>query len=140
MSETTRPIVGVAAHVCRNGKVLAFERIGEHGKNTWTVLGGHLEHGETPEAGAMREAFEEGGVTTHSPQIFAITSDVFPESGRHYITLHVALKTDSDSFTNAEPEKHAHLAWYNWEDIPTPRFPCIQSVYAQNLKPPYLEG
>jgi 8-oxo-dGTP diphosphatase len=138
--DITRPIVGVAAHVCRNGKVLAFERIGALGTHTWSVLGGHLEHGETPEAGAMREALEEGGVTTHSPQIFAVTSDVFPDSGRHYVTIHVALKTDSDHFTNAEPDKHANLNWYAWHAMPTPRFPCIQSVYDQNLQPPYLEG
>lgn len=141
-SQKSRPQgvrVGVAAHVCRNGKVLAFERIGSLGKNTWTVLGGHLENGESWDQCAIRETLEEGGIATHSPELFAITNDVFPD-GKHYVTLHVALKADTDAFTNAEPEKHQHLGWYSWNDIPQPRFQCIQSVYDQNLKPPYLES
>lgn len=134
--ENPHPRVGVAAHVCRNGKVLAFQRIGSLGTNTWTVLGGHLEHGEHWNECAIREVQEEGGITTHSPQLFAVTNDVF--DGKHYVTMHVALKADTDAFTNAEPEKHQHLGWYVWEEIPQPRFPCITGVYAQNLKPPYL--
>lgn len=130
--------VGVGAHVCRNGKVLAFKRITPHGEGTWTVLGGHLENGEHWNDCAIREVLEEGGIATHSPQLFAITNDVFPETGKHYVTLHIALLADTDEFTNAEPEKHQQLGWYNWEDIPHPRFPCIQSVYDENLKPPYL--
>lgn len=130
--------VGVASHVCRNGKVLAFQRITEHGEGTWTVLGGHLENGEHWNDCAIREVLEEGGISTHSPQLFAITNDVFPETGKHYVTFHIALKADTDEFTNAEPEKHQHLGWYEWDAIPEPRFPCIQSVYKQNLKPPYL--
>jgi 8-oxo-dGTP diphosphatase len=132
------PRVGVAAHICRNGKVLAFQRIGALGQGTWTVLGGHLENGEHWLDCAIREAKEEGGIDCHSPQVFAITNDLF--DGKHYVTFHVALKTDTDTFTNAEPEKHQHLGWYNWHDIPEPRFPCIQSVYQQNTKPPYLES
>ena len=135
--EKPTPRIGVGAHICHNGKVLVFQRLGALGTGTWSVMGGHLEHGEHWFETAQRESLEEVGLATHSPRLFAITNNVFPD-GKHYLTLHVELKTDSPHFTNAEPEKHTNLAWMDWHSIPHPRFPTFQSVYDQNLKPSYL--
>lgn len=132
--------VGVGVYICYEGKILVFKRIKEHGRGQWSAIGGHLEHGEHWFDTALREAREEAGIEVHSPRLFAVTNDVFPESGKHYITLQVEVRADSADFINAEPEKHVEMGWYRWEDVPTPRFPGIQSVYDQNLKPGYLNG
>ena len=138
MNTENRPIVGVASHICHNGKVLAFQRIGSHDTGTWSVMGGHMEHGENWAVTAMREAREEVGIETHSPKLFAVTNDIFPESGKHYLTLHVELKADTENFTNAEPDKHQQLGWYAWENIPEPRMLPVQQLFDQNQKPDYL--
>lgn len=139
MSEQ-RPQIGVGVYICHEGKVLMFERIGKHGTGTWSAMGGHLEHGEHWFDTAKREAKEECGLDVHSPELFAVTNDYFPESGKHYVTMQVAVKTDSPNFQNTEPEKHRNLTWCEWENVPEPRFVALQSVYDQGYKPSYLEG
>ena len=50
----------VVGSVVRYGrKILMCRRAIEPSRGLWTLPAGYLEHGETPEEGAMREAFEE---------------------------------------------------------------------------------
>ncbi len=139
--ETQRPNVrvGIGVYVCHEGELLIFERItADHAPNTWTPPGGHLENGEHWLEGALREVAEECEVDATDPHLFAVTNDVFPETGKHYVTMHVAVKAKTKHFVNKEPHKHQNCGWYKWEDVPQPRFRCLQSVYDQGLKPTYL--
>lgn len=138
-STPNRPRIGVGMYIVHNGKVLFLERIANHASGTWTVPGGHLEFGETPEQAAVREALEEVGMTVHSPRLFAVTNEVFEAEGKHYVTLHIEGLADTDTFTNLEPEKQTAIAWLNWEEMPAPRAPWLNNLLAQNLKPSYLE-
>lgn len=54
-----RPQIGVGVFVIKDGKFLMGQRRGSHGEGTWSVPGGHLEFGESPESTALREVFEE---------------------------------------------------------------------------------
>ena len=56
------PRVGVGAIVIRDGKVLLVKRAALPNRNLWAIPGGMLELGETLQAGAEREIFEETGI------------------------------------------------------------------------------
>ncbi|HRU87637.1 MAG TPA: NUDIX hydrolase [Syntrophales bacterium] len=57
-----RPIVGVGAVVCKDGKVLLVQRAAPPSRGLWAIPGGSLEVGETLQEGAEREILEETGV------------------------------------------------------------------------------
>ncbi|RLC15632.1 MAG: DNA mismatch repair protein MutT, partial [Deltaproteobacteria bacterium] len=54
-----RPLIGVAAIVIKDKKVLLGKRKNAHGAGTWAFPGGHLEYKESIEECAKREVFEE---------------------------------------------------------------------------------
>ena len=61
-----RPIVGVLAVVLRGDRVLVVRRANPPMPGRWGFPGGILELGETVSQGAMRELFEETGVTAEA--------------------------------------------------------------------------
>jgi 8-oxo-dGTP diphosphatase len=89
-AELERQRVGVGVMVVRNGEVLFGRRRGAHGAGTWSLPGGHLDDGESAEAGALRELIEETGLDAANPRLIGETEDVFPE-GLRFRTLCVRL-------------------------------------------------
>jgi 8-oxo-dGTP diphosphatase len=87
MAKKDHPRIGVAVVIERNGQVLLVKRKNAHGAGTWAVPGGHLEFGETPEECAVRETREEVGIAISGAKFAAITNDLFPNEGKHYITI-----------------------------------------------------
>ncbi len=61
-----RPIVGVLAVVMRGDRALVVRRANPPMTGRWGFPGGVLELGETVAQGAMRELFEETGVTAEA--------------------------------------------------------------------------
>lgn len=60
MAESTSPIVAASAAVFRGGRVLIARRVNP--PQLWSLPGGKVEPGETPEQAAIREVREETGV------------------------------------------------------------------------------
>jgi len=137
MTNDNRPKIGVGVWLVYEGKVLFMQRRTEHGEGTWCPQGGHLEHGEHWFECAAREAMEEVGVTIEAPRLFAITNNVF-SADKHYVTLHVEAKVSSPDFTNMEPDKHAKIAWFGWDELPEPLFATVATLRAEGHKPSYL--
>lgn len=54
---------------------------------TYSLTGGHLELGETFEAGAKREVLEETGLEIEGVRFFTAVENFFEGEGRHYVTL-----------------------------------------------------
>jgi 8-oxo-dGTP diphosphatase len=63
--------VGVGVIIERDGKILLGLRKSEHGEGRWGFVGGHLEHGESPEDCVRREAREEIGAELENLKRFA---------------------------------------------------------------------
>ena len=83
--------VGVGAVIIRDGQVLLVKRGREPAKGLWAVPGGAVEPGETLQAAAEREIFEETGVVIRAGEpIFAFDLIEKDETGAlkfHYVIV-----------------------------------------------------
>lgn len=134
-SHAVGPKVGVGVLVLRNGKVLMGERRGSHGEGTWAPPGGHLEYGERWEECAKRETYEETGLEIKDVEFFTCTNDVYPEIGKHYVTIFMRARWVEGNPINYEPEKCVRWEWFQWNDLPSPLFKPMESIVRQGYNP-----
>lgn len=123
------PRVGVAVLIQRDGKLLLHRRKGNHGKGTWSVAGGHLEYGETPEDCAIREVWEEIGVHIRGVSFVGITNDVFTDTGLHYITIWMRAALIEGDPIAAAPEEVEEIAWFALDALPQPLFLPLEHFF-----------
>lgn len=130
------PRVGVAVIVRREGRVLlGLRRSTTHGDGVWQFPGGHLEWGEAVADCAVREVEEETGLSIRIDGMGPWTSNVFPDSGRHYVTVFVLATAMTGTPEVREPDKCDRWEWRTWADLPTPLFLPIQGLLAQAYDP-----
>jgi len=125
-----RAKVGTAVFIVREGRLLLQRRAGAHGIGTWSVPGGHVEFGETPEQTVIRETMEEVGVTIDSATLVAVTNDVFPESGKHYVTLWLRASGIGNETPRTTPGETSDVAWFKPDSLPSPLFTSLADLIA----------
>ena len=135
MTERKLPKIGVAVVVVKDGKVLIGKRLGAHGGETWQLPGGHLEMFESWDECAQRETMEEAGVKITNLQFVGATNDIMTDSGKHYITLFMRAQHESGEAMICEPDSCGGWEWFDWDDIPTPRFSPLQRFIDQGYHP-----
>jgi len=132
-------IVGVAVLVWRGDQVLLTHRKGSHGGGTWAPQGGHLDMGESFEECAMREVREETSVTITEPRFLAVTNDIFVDEGRHYATIWMEAQVEAGVATGEahvnSPREMSELGWFDWDDLPLPRFLAFENYLAGRCYP-----
>jgi 8-oxo-dGTP diphosphatase len=133
MNQENRPHIGVAVIVVREGRVLLGKRRNSHGAGTWQFPGGHLEYGESIEACARRELFEETGLSIISLHMGPFTNDVFEDDEKHSVTLLVVADQTTGDARVKEPDKCECWGWYRWSEMPVPLFRPIVNLLRQNF-------
>ncbi len=134
------PRIGVAVIVVKNGKVLLGKRKGAHGSGTWALPGGHLHFGETIEACARREVMEETGLSIADIQTGPYTNDIFTQEDKHYVTLYMVARYAGGRLQTKEPEKCEIWDWFDWHNLPEPRFLSLNNLRSLLFDPlSYLE-
>lgn len=114
------PRVGVATVFFNPaGQILLGHRICEHGNDTWSVPGGHLELFETPYECGVREASEEVGVTITDMVEDGYTNDFFFDTNKHYITLFFKVIDYVGDIVNLEPDKCDEWRWFDMDELPS---------------------
>lgn len=117
-----QPRVGVGVFIFKDGKFLMGQRRGSHGEGTWSLPGGHLEYGETPEETAFRETKEETGMTIQNIRFGAVTNDFFPQDNKHYVTLWMLGDWKGGDPAITEPDKFIDQRWFDFDSLPSPLF------------------
>lgn len=131
--EGSRPLIGVAVIVVKQGWVLLGKRKGAHGAGTWAFPGGHLEYGELIEECARREVFEECGIQIINPRAVAFTNDIFGTEGKHYVTLFVRADYSAGDLVVREPDKCKEWIWSPWPPTAKPLFLPVLNLLKQNF-------
>jgi 8-oxo-dGTP diphosphatase len=129
MSTDRRPWVGVGCVPVRDGEVLLIHRRGAHGGGTWSTPGGHLDPGESVEACAARETFEEVGLSVSNVRFGAITNDVFEQ--RHYVTIWMVADVLTGDARVADAEEVIDVGWFGWDELPSPLFLSFENLVAR---------
>lgn len=114
--------VGVGVFVIKDGKFIIGERTGSHDANTWSIPGGHLDFGETPEETAVREVMEETGLEVANPRFCAFTNDIFEKDNKHYISIWMFVDWVSGKEAILEPDKCLEWTWVDFDTLPEPLF------------------
>ena len=71
-----QPIVGIGAVIISEGKIALIKRGNEPSKGKWTIPGGLVELGESPEQAVIRETKEETGLDVENPRLIDVVSNV----------------------------------------------------------------
>ena len=71
-----QPVLGVGAIIIREGKILLEKRKNEPGRGKWSIPGGVVNLGESPELAVVREVKEETGLEVAAPCLIDVVSDV----------------------------------------------------------------
>ena len=130
------PLVGIGVLIVNSSQQLLLGcRKGSHASNTWGPPGGTLDWGESFEDCAVRETFEEAGISLHPEdvRILGIANDYFETEAKHYVSIftHVSLTQNATAHLK-EPHKCAAWQWFSQDQLPTPLFPPIARFMAEN--------
>lgn len=134
---TDHPLIGVGVFILRPGDnhILMGHRTSRHGQGSWGPAGGHVEFGEDPLYTVHRETKEETGIDIplSSFSLLGITSDLFTESHKHYITLFYVAPIPAGAIPQrTEPDKFDAWEWFDLQQLPNNLFLPIKNLI-QNM-------
>ena len=140
MSHNHRPMVGVAVVIKNCDKVLIGLRGGNHASGKFGFPGGHLEYGESFADAAIRETFEETGITITNPKLWWFENVIFSDEGKHYVTIFMVADDFKGEPKAMEPDKCAEWVWAAWDELPQPLMPGIVMLLEEGLNPFKTKG
>jgi 8-oxo-dGTP diphosphatase len=121
---------GFGVMILRNNKVLLGQRHTDpikadsalNGEGTWTMPGGKFEFGESFEEGAVREVFEETGVSINKEDIsvISLSNDIVPTA--HFVTIGMLCEKYDHEPTVTEPDEITKWEWFDLDNLPQPLF------------------
>lgn len=107
------------AIVVRDGKIL-MERVVYFGREFYTVPGGGIEEGETPEQAVLRELQEECGLEGRIIRPLAVQ---YKQNGSAEYSFEVAVSEDQEAITGYDPEESTEepplkeVLWMSLDEI-----------------------
>lgn len=130
--EQTPPRIGIGVILVNpQGDILLGKRKGSHAPY-WSIPGGHLEHGESFEACAIREVAEETGLQIQAPVVVGLSNDLLTcqETGRHYISIALLARVTDAEPQLCEPDKCEGWIWCSPHSLPLPHFEASRQAIA----------
>ena len=114
-----QPVVGVGAVIIQAGKIALIKRGNEPSKGKWTIPGGLVELGESPEKAVIRETKEEVGLDVDNPNLVEVVSNVdLDDQGKvkyHYVIVDYLVHVKSGT---AEASSDAmELRWVPFDEV-----------------------
>lgn len=107
-----------AAVVVAGGRVLLIRRRVSEGHLSWQFPAGGIEPGESPEAAAVRETYEETGLTVIP--VGPLGQRVHPYTGRHlfYVACETAAVPGTEPIPVANTREACAIVWSTHADLP----------------------
>ena len=113
----TRPVVGVAAIVRREGRFLLVERGRPPSQGHWAFPGGKQELGETIVEAAVRELEEETGVSAANPRLETVLDIIDGESPPRFHYTLVVMRLDWCAGEGVVGGDAARVGWFGLDEI-----------------------
>ena len=114
-----RPIVGVGAVIVDQCKIALIKRGNEPSKGKWTIPGGLVNLGESPEEAVIRETQEETCLEVVNPHLIDVVSNVdLDAQGRvkyHYVIIDYLVEVKSGTIKAASDA--AELRWVPFDEV-----------------------
>jgi 8-oxo-dGTP diphosphatase len=114
-----QPVVGVGAVIVHAQKIVLIKRGNEPSKGKWTIPGGIVELGESPEMAVVRECKEETSLDSDNPLLIDVVSNVdFDEKGKvkyHYVIIDYIIHVEG-----GQPEAASdamELRWVTFDEV-----------------------
>ena len=116
-----QPVLGVGALVLNEGKILLEKRKNEPGRGKWSIPGGVVDLGESPEQAVIREAKEETCIEVDAPHLVDVVSDVsLDEAGK--VKYHFVIIDYLVTVKHGEPQAASDadaLVWVPFSEVET---------------------
>lgn len=124
--------IGCEAYIIRNNQLLMGLRGRVHGEGTWALPGGHMKYQERADTCLIRELSEEMGLAVDQSalKLLAVTDDLEPVAGSHYVHLTFAVDIGTDQPKLLEPEACDEWRWFDIEKLPSNIYPPHAKILA----------
>lgn len=99
-------------------RVLMYKRISVHENGNYGLISGHLDGNETAQAGIIREAQEEIGITLQLEDLQVVHVMHYKTERDEYFTPYILAKKWKGEIQNLEPDRCADLAWFDKNSLP----------------------
>ncbi len=114
-----QPVAGIGAVIVHEGKILLEKRGNEPSKGKWSIPGGLVELGESPEQAVIREVKEETCLDVENPSLIDVVSNVdLDEKGKvkyHYVIIDYLVHVKNGKLHAASDA--AELRWVSFEEV-----------------------
>ena len=120
------PCVGAVVRDA-DGRLLLVERANEPGRGLWSVPGGGVEPGETPQQAVVREVQEETGLAVVVTGLAGVVERAAPAGGVYVIEDHLArLAPGTDPASVRAGDDALAAAWFRVEELD--QLPCVEGL------------
>ncbi len=114
-----QPVVGVGAVVISEGRILLEKRKNEPGRGKWSIPGGVVDLGESPEQAVIREVKEETLLEVDAPRLIDVVSDAsLDEAGK--VKYHFVIIDYLVAFKGGKPQAASDadaLVWVPFSEV-----------------------
>lgn len=114
-----QPVVGIGAVIVHEGKIVLEKRGNEPSKGKWSIPGGLVELGESPEQAVIREVKEETCLDVENPSLIDVVSNVdLDEKGKvkyHYVIIDYHVHVMGGKLQAASDA--AELRWVPFDEV-----------------------
>jgi 8-oxo-dGTP diphosphatase len=114
------PLVGVGAIIIENKRVVLVKRAHPPLQAEWSIPGGVLEVGELVREAAIREAYEETGLTVEPGELLGVYDRVLRDASQrvqyHYVLIDLLCRRVAGDLAAASDA--AEVRWFTLEELP----------------------